>query len=99
MTYEPRRKSGEGNGYSMFSKGKGRRHKLAIGASAAGAALVLVSMAGQAGAATPPANVNYETGTANNLIVGSGSSTESCMDIFSIPGVRPTSAHASRICR
>jgi ABC-type phosphate transport system substrate-binding protein len=60
----------------MFSKGKGRRHKLAIGASAAGAALVLVSMAGQAGAATPPANVNYETGTSNNLIIGSGSSTD-----------------------
>jgi ABC-type phosphate transport system substrate-binding protein len=60
----------------MFSKWKGRRHKLAIGASAAGAALVLVSMAGQAGAATPPANVNFETGTANNLIVGSGSSTD-----------------------
>src|SRR5580698_2940260 len=66
----------------MFSKWKGRRQKLALGASAAGAALVLVAMAGPAGAATPPANVNYSGATAsgaatgNNLLVGSGSSTD-----------------------
>jgi ABC-type phosphate transport system substrate-binding protein len=59
-----------------------RRHKLAIGASAAGAVVVALTMAAPAGAVTPPSNVNYSgataTGaaTANNLIVGSGSATD-----------------------
>jgi ABC-type phosphate transport system substrate-binding protein len=53
---------------------KSRRHKLAIGASAAGA-LAVVAFASAAGAATPPANVNYPAAAANNTIVGSGSST------------------------
>jgi len=64
------------------ARGK-RRHKLAISASVVGAAAASLAMAVSAGASpTPPANVNYTgataTGaaTANNLIVGSGSSTD-----------------------
>jgi ABC-type phosphate transport system substrate-binding protein len=61
----------------MFSKWKGRRQKLALGASAAGAALVLVSMAAPAGAAiTPHTGANYPAAPFNNTLVGSGSSTD-----------------------
>jgi hypothetical protein len=85
MTYEPRRKSGEGNGYSMFKSHKAagdsqarlpRRHKLALGVSAVGGALAALTMAAPAGAVSPPTNVNYPAAAANNLIVGSGSSTD-----------------------
>jgi len=54
---------------------KTRRQLLAIGASAAGA-LAAVAFVVPAGAATPPANVNYPAPAANNTIVGSGSSTD-----------------------
>ena len=53
-----------------------RRHKLAIGASTVGAALATLAMAAPAGTVTPPTNVNYPAAAANNLIVGSGSSTD-----------------------
>ena len=53
-----------------------RRHKLAIGASAAGAAIAAFAMAAPAGALGVPTNVNYPAAAANNLIVGSGSSTD-----------------------
>ena len=91
----------KGNGYSMFRKTKGRRRKLAIGVTAAGAALAAVSMATAAGAATPPANVNYTTSTANNTIVGSGSSTDYQMmigmdNLFNqVPGCVITSGSVS----
>jgi len=82
---KPRRRSEEGNGYSMFKSHKAsgdsrarlpRRHKLAIGASAAGAAIAAFAMAAPAGALGVPTNVNYPAAAANNLIVGSGSSTD-----------------------
>ena len=53
-----------------------RRHKLAIGVSAVGGALAALTMAAPAGAVSPPTNVNYPAAAANNLIVGSGSSTD-----------------------
>ena len=52
----------------MLSKWKARRHKLAIGATAAGAALAVVAMAAPAGAFTAPANVNYPAAAGNNMI-------------------------------
>ena len=82
---KPRRRSEEGNGYSMFKSHKAsgdsrarlpRRHKLAIGASAAGAAIVAFAMAAPAGALGVPTNVNYPAASRDNPIVGSGSSTD-----------------------
>jgi ABC-type phosphate transport system substrate-binding protein len=89
----------KGDGRS--SSWKGRRRKLALGATALGS-IAAVGLALPAGAAvTPPTGVTYPAPAANNVIVGSGSSTtynmmQSLDTLFNqVPGCVITSGSVS----